>query len=140
MYTLYVNLFAVILAAIASMGLGMLWYSSVLFGKKWMVLVGMTPEMMSSAKSSAKRAYMVSTVASLVMAYILGVFMNNLLVPNLGQALFVGFMAWLGFVATTMINEYLFSVQKKSWTLYLINVGYQLVSLLIGSAIIYALS
>jgi len=46
----------------------------------------------------------------------------------------LGAVVWLGFVATILINPVLF--EGKSWTLYLINSGYQLVCLLVAGVIL----
>ncbi len=132
-----VNIWGVVLSAIAAMIIGMLWYSRVLFGKKWSKLVGMTPDMEAAARKRGNKSYPVMFVAALVTAYILGLFINNMFVPTLNSALLVAFFAWLGFVATSMSGEYLFNAKLKPWMLYAINAGYQLVTLLVSAVILY---
>ncbi len=131
-----VNIWGVLIAAVVSILLGMLWYGP-LFGKKWMSLVGMTPEIMASAKNAAYKSYIISALINFLMAYVIGIFIKNMFVPDLRSAFLVGFLAWLGFVATTMATQFLYSVKKDSWTLYAINVSYQLVSILLASIILF---
>ncbi|MBX4197941.1 DUF1761 domain-containing protein [Candidatus Parcubacteria bacterium] len=137
MLTYSVSVWGVIIAAFVAMVIGMIWYSPFAFGKKWMALVGMTPDMMAGAKSGARTAYSISAVVSLIMMYVLGLFISNMFTPTLGEAIRVGFLAWLGFAATSMSAEYLYSVKQKPWSLYVINAGYQLAIMLAGSIILY---
>jgi hypothetical protein len=53
---------------------------------------------------------------------------------NLVVGLFAAFLCWLGFVAFTSINSVTY--EHKPVKLYLINTGYQLVSMLIMGAIL----
>ena len=130
-------LIGVILMVVASMGIGMLWYSPSLFGTQWMALIGMTPEMSPEMKKNAGKAYSIMLIPSLVMAYVLAVFIRNSFAPDLIHTIYVGFFAWLGFVATTGSSEYIFNAKPKPWKLYVINVGYQLANLIVGSIILY---
>lgn len=110
-----VNWVAIIAAGIASMAVGFIWYGP-LFGKAWMKLTG-KKEM--ADKSKMPMTYGIMFVASLVTAYVLSV-----LGPNMQTA----FWVWLGFQATLLLNSVLF--EGKSWELYCLNAGHQLVSLL----------
>lgn len=51
-----VNYLAVVVAAVASMAVGFLWYG-VLFRKQWMSLMGLTTESIASMKMSPNKAY-----------------------------------------------------------------------------------
>ena len=53
---------------------------------------------------------------------------------NVGEGLLVGFLAWLGFVATTKAVSSLY--EGRSRNLYLIDVGYHLVELLVMGVIL----
>lgn len=44
MYVMGINLWSVLTAAVATMVLGFLWYSPLLFAKPWMILMGYDPE------------------------------------------------------------------------------------------------
>ena len=124
------------MGALAAMIIGMIWYGP-LFGKMWMELVGMTPEMHPEAKRKAQTSYIFMTVSAIVLAYVIGLFLKNMLVISLVHALTVAFFAWLGFIATSMASEYLFNAKPKPWSLYAINAGYYLVNVLVIAAIYF---
>jgi hypothetical protein len=140
MHTFSANVWGVLISAAFMMIIGMVWYSPLLFGKKWMELIGMTPDMVAGAKQQGRKSIAIMVLVSLVMSYVLAVIINNLLILSIRQAALVGLATWIGFVATTMSTEYLFVVQKRPWQLYLINTGYHLASLVVGSVILYFFS
>jgi hypothetical protein len=109
------NWLGIVLAAVASMVVGYIWYGP-LFGKAWMKLTGLK-EM--GDKSQMPKNYTIMFIGSLVTAYVLTVF---------GASFTTAFWAWLGFQATLLLSSVLF--EGKSWSLYYLNAGYQLVSLL----------
>ncbi|RPI15910.1 MAG: DUF1761 domain-containing protein [Ignavibacteriae bacterium] len=127
-----INLLAVLLAAIINMVLGMLWYSPFMFGKLWMTSIGKTDEELKN--NSPGPLYMINTIASLVMAYVLAHFVNYLQATNVVQGAQVGFWIWIGFIVTALIPVYLFEMRPKR--LYFIYIGYQLVSLVIMGIIL----
>lgn len=129
-----INYLAVAAAAVASMVVGLLWYSPILFGTPWMKLSKLDDKKIKAAKKNIPKTYGISFIASLVTAYVIAILLNSMLISPLSEGLTLGTVLWLGFVATTMITGVLF--QKMPWTLYLINSGYQLASLLAMSAIL----
>jgi hypothetical protein len=137
MYSYSVNIIGVILAVAVTIFIGLLWYSPLLFGKKWMELVGMTPEVAVEVKKTANKSYAVMLIPAFVMVYILALFLKNMFLKDLGQAVLVGILLWLGFVATTGASEYIFNVKPKPWLLYVINVSYHLVSIIVGASILF---
>ncbi|MES2437215.1 MAG: DUF1761 domain-containing protein [Patescibacteria group bacterium] len=132
-----INVLPVVLAAFSTMVIGMLWYSPVMFGTKWMQLVGMTAEMTPEAKKRAKFAYVFMAISAVVMAYVLALFIENMFVLSMNGALTIALFAWVGFVATSMTGEYLFNAKPKPWALYILNSGYYLVALLANAIIIF---
>jgi Protein of unknown function (DUF1761) len=133
----HVNLLAVLVAAIATMVVGFLWYSPLLFAKPWMKEMGYDPNDKAKTeemKKSAGPAYGGSFLASLVSAFILALFLHWLRVESLHFGLMVGFHVWLGFVATVQFTSALFT--KQSMKLFGINTGYQLVCYLAMAAIL----
>jgi uncharacterized protein DUF1761 len=123
-----VSVWPVLFAAIASMVLGFVWYSPLLFARPWMVLMGYDPEdkaKLEEMRKGAGKSYGISVVASLVSAFVLG---KIIAVTTVNSALYgmkVGFAVWLGFVTTVQLTDMLFS--RRPAKLYLINTGYQLV-------------
>jgi Protein of unknown function (DUF1761) len=123
-----VSVWPVLFAAIATMVLGFVWYSPLLFARPWMVLMGYDPEdkaKLEEMRKGAGKSYGISVVASLVSAFVLG---KIIAVTTVNSALYgmkVGFAVWLGFVTTVQLTDMLFS--RRPAKLYLINTGYQLV-------------
>jgi Protein of unknown function (DUF1761) len=70
-----VNLWAVLVSALATMVIGFVWYSPLLFARRWMVLMGHDPDdkaKIAEMQKSAGPSYMLSLVASVVSAAVLG--------------------------------------------------------------------
>ena len=124
-----VNLLGVLLAAIATTIIGMVWYSPKVFGKIWMKLANVKkPE-------SDSKSMLLAFFSTLLSAFVL-----SLLIAYLGfgvaEALILAFLLWLGFIATTTLGNFLW--EGKPIKLYLLNNGYSLLNLLVMSAIIAA--
>ena len=131
------NLLAILVAAIATMPIGFLWYSPLLFANPWMREMGYDPNDRASAdklRKNAGPAYAGSLVASLISAFMLAMFLHQMHVQDLEYGLLVGSHVWLGFVATVQLTGALFT--KQSIKLFAINTGYQLVCYLVMSAIL----
>ncbi len=133
-----VDYVAVLLAGIASMVVGFLWYSPSFFGKPWMALMGYTTKSLEAAKKEMGKIYALSFVASLLMAYVLShvmtLSMNFFEYEALSTGLMSAFWMWLGFIAPVQLTDVLYG--KKNLKLYAINTGYQLASLLTMGAVL----
>jgi hypothetical protein len=140
MYSFTVNPLGVILAALAMMVIGALWYSQFLFAKPWMRLTGLTPETMPKGRNAIIRAYAGSVVVAFVSAYVLSVFQKNLFIPDVKQALLVGFFGWLGFTATAYVNDHSFNPKRTPWKLFAITTGFYLAAFLVQCMIIFIFS
>jgi hypothetical protein len=137
MHVMGVNLLAVMVAAIATMVVGFLWYSPFLFAKPWMVLMGYDPNDkagLEQMRKSAGKSYGISFLASLLSAFVLGKIIVITTVDSSLYGMKIGFAIWLGFVATVQLTEVLFA--KKPAKLFLINTGYQMVCYLVMGAIL----
>ena len=132
-----INYLAVLVAAVASMAVGFLWYG-VLFMEPWRRLMGYTKENMGKMNMSANKAYMLQFVASLVMAYVLAhtlIFANYYLDAEGAVAgVMAGFWNWLGFVAPITLGVVLW--ENKPWKLWLINASNYLVALVVMGVIL----
>jgi hypothetical protein len=131
------NLLAILVAAVATMPIGFLWYSPLLFANPWMREMGYDlndKERIKEMQKSAGPTYLVAFIASLVSAFILALFLHYMNVQNLEYGLLIGSHVWLGFVATVQLTGAVFS--KQSMKLFAINTGYQLVCYLVMSAIL----
>ncbi|HEX4542791.1 MAG TPA: DUF1761 domain-containing protein [Candidatus Acidoferrum sp.] len=133
------NWLAVFAAAVATMIIGFLWYSPLLFAKAWVREMGYDindKAKMDEMKKSAGPAYAGSFVASFICAFTLALILHGLRAESLNFGLMAGFHIWLGFVATVQFTGALFA--KQSMKLFAINTGYQLVCYLVMSAILTA--
>lgn len=132
MVPVQINFFHVLVAAIAAMIVGAVWYSPALFSKRWMKLTGNTD--MKAGGGNAARGYVLTGIGSLLMAYVLTYVIELAQVESIGHGLVIGFLLWLGFVAPALAATHVF--ENKPRDLYLINVGYQLAAILVMSAIL----
>jgi hypothetical protein len=136
--TVPINYLAVLVAALVPMMIGFAWYSPALFAKKWMALLGKTEEEIK--KSGPGKAYALSFLTALVMAYVLDhsvIFAGAYLhMSGFPAGMMAGFWSWLGFVVTTNAGSVLFEFRRAG--LYWINMGYYFVCLLIMGGILGA--
>lgn len=126
-----INYLAVLLAAVAYMVVGALWYSPLLFGNKWMALVGKTKEQMDGAG----KAMAMAMVGALVTAFVLAHFLTYAGADSLGTALQTAFWAWLGFSATTGMLAIAYEDQKPM--LFLLQTSYILVGYMVMAAVYF---
>jgi surface polysaccharide O-acyltransferase-like enzyme len=139
MHFLGVNVWAVLVCAIATMVLGFLWYSPALFANPWMKLMGYDPNdkaKMAEMQKSAGPSYSMSTIASILSAFVLGKLIAVAGFSTAFDGLKIGLVVWLGFVTTVQFTNALFSRQPNK--LYMINTGYQLVCYVVMGAILGA--
>lgn len=135
MPTVDINYLAVLVAAIASFVIGMLWYSQSLFGKAWMKLSGVSEKKIKEAHSKGMgKTLSTAFISTLVLSYVLAYFVDLVGATTWLQAVQLAFWAWLGFFATTLLGSVLW--EGRPWKLYLINIGHYLVSLIVMSLIL----
>lgn len=129
---IHVNYLAVILAAIASMLVGFLWYGPV-FGKTWMKLKGLTKESLKAEQKKLGLYYGISFLLAMLMAFVLShiiAFSHHFYgYPWIQTGLTSAFWVWLGFVMPVQATAAIFS--HKKWSLFGIDTGYQFVTLMI---------
>lgn len=133
-----VNMWPVLVSAIASMVIGSIWYGP-LFGKKYMDLMGfnsMSPEQQAAMKSNMVWSYIGQFIASIVTFYVLAGFIQytaTKMTAGMGAA--IAFWPWLGFVFASKFGESLWGGKK---TLFWLSAGSSLIIFLVGGAIIGA--
>lgn len=131
------NVVAILVAALAAFFVGFLWHGPV-FGKVWIKLMKITPaEMKKGQKEMGKKMplYMaIAYVQQLVVAIVVTFFCLLLGANTVLGILVLVFLFWLGFIATTLLNGVLW--EKRSIPLYLFNIVYQLVNLMVIGLIV----
>jgi hypothetical protein len=128
------NYLATVVAAVVAFLIGGLWYSPLLFAKRWMAAHAHTPEDVARMKADAPRAYGISFVGFLVMAAILQLILNHLGVHDWQAGSLWAAHIWLGFAVTIGLMANVYSGQKFS--AFAIDAGYQLVYLVAMGAIL----
>lgn len=107
---------AVIVAVVANMVLGILWYGP-LFGKQWLAAVGKKEDELSQSAGM----YVVPVVATLIGAIVLW----NVMQATGLSGIMAAFWMWLGFFALTSYTNDLF--EGRSFNLWAVTNLYHLV-------------
>lgn len=131
-----VNMWAVVLATVASMVVGGVWYAKPVFGKTWQSLVGLKD---SEMKNGATFALFQALVCGFITAYVLAhvtYLSNSFFVGDsfMKSALQTAFWVWLGFQATAIVTHNAFEQRRKKLTL--MTLANQLVTLLVMGFVI----
>src|SRR3989338_4979270 len=99
-----INYLAVLVAAIASMVVGFLWYGP-LFGKMWMKLMNFDKKKGEEAKKKGMRKTIaLAFLTSLIMSYILAHFVRYAQAKTIADGAVLDFWLWIGFFATTQLG------------------------------------
>jgi hypothetical protein len=128
------NVWAILVSAVAIFMLGGLWYSPLLFAKRWVALMGKSEE---ELKKNAPGpipfllVFICAIVTSLAMAIILAHHSGPL---DPAHAVCAAVVCWAGFAGATSFGTALFSGEKKA--LWLINTSYNLLSFIIAALIL----
>lgn len=134
MMTMAGNWMGIVACAIAAMVVGYLWFGPI-FGKTWMKEAGVTPA--QSKKANGATMYICMFIAAIVEAYVLSVVLGMMTGLTYTTAAMGAFWVWLGFIAAVMVGSVL--AEGRSWTYFAVVAGYQLVLIVIMSAILVAL-
>lgn len=128
-----VNYLAVFGAGLLSIVIGSLWYGP-LFGDLWIKEMGWSKseiEKGKADKNSMMKSYGIQAAGSLLMAFVLShalVFASTYLgTSGVAVGVSTGFWNWLGFVVPVTLSSVLW--EGKSWRLWFLNQGYNLITL-----------
>jgi hypothetical protein len=125
-----INWLAVIVATAAAFALGGLWYSKAMFGSAWMEEIGLDEQ-------SLENANMAGTFGgTFCLQFVAATGLAAFLVDQGGwlYGLHTGLMVALLWIATSFGINYLF--EQRSLRLYLINVGYNVLSFAVMGTIL----
>jgi hypothetical protein len=129
---LQVDWLTVGVAAVLNMIIHFVWYSKWLFGPVWIKLSELKEKDIKKTKSSFFFGFLVS----LFIAYFLAFFEGHLGVASVSDGMFIGFLLWLGFIATTEISSVIWC--KKPSKLFVLHTSCRLLSFLVMSGVIGA--
>jgi hypothetical protein len=124
------NWFAIVVAAVSAFILGSLWYSPIMFARRWMKESGITEE--STKNINMGKLFVLSFLLSLIASFFLALFIGAK--AGAGNGALAGFMAGLGWVFTFMGISYMF--ESRTLTHFLINSMYSIISLTMMGLII----
>ncbi len=127
-----VNWVAVIVAAIANVAIGTVWYLPSVFGSRWAALTGRP-----ISTSPNPMLYVIAIVGSVISAYVLALVVHGVGAATITDGIVTGLVVWLGFQATNQAVGGAF--EGRSWTLFGINAGNGAVSLAVMGAILAAM-
>jgi len=139
MEQIHINYLSILIGVVANFIFGFIWYTP-LFGKRWGRELGM--DMTQKPKSSEMTRGMVfMVVGNFFLAW---VFAHNIAawsyVPEMknnglfANAMMAAVFTWLGFFLPVDLSSVAW--ERKSWTLFFINTGYHLISLIIVALIV----
>lgn len=129
-----VSFLPVLAAAAASVVLAYLWYHPKLFGRAWMALAGVTPEMAERGKKKMALNSVIALLASMLVAYVMSYVGILLGIYDWLGALQLGFWCWLGFTAPPMLGMVLW--EQKPFRYYALVAGYWLVAFILMAFIL----
>lgn len=130
-----VNYLAVLVSAVIGFVIGMLWYSPLLFGNIWVKLIGMSKDDLEKAKKKGMAKTMsIAIISVMVMSFVLAHFVDIAGASTVLEGVQAGFLIWLGFIATVMLNSVLW--ENKSVKLYVLNIAHYFVVLIVMGAIL----
>ena len=124
---------SVVLAIVASMIVGSVWYSPLAFGNRWMELAGITEERM---KKNGPKAMVVMVFCVIVTVLTMQYLFSVAGVSSVAEGMMLAVAAWLGFVGCTQLMHGMF--EGKRLELILISALYQLANFLVIGAILSA--
>jgi hypothetical protein len=135
----HVNWLAVLVAGIVIFMLGGLWYSPVLFAKRWIALQNKTEEQMRAEAAAANMPLMYASafLTGLIIAWGMAMVFAHIaddMPMNAAHGALFGALLWLGFAATTSYATALFSGKPRE--LWFIDSAYNLVSFVLAGIIL----
>ena len=132
MESMGINYWAVLVAGVAYMVLGAIWYTPALFGNAWLKAIGKTKEQVAAGFSPLN--YLWALITSLVAAYGIARVLIWRGTHSLEGGIIVGLLAGVCFVMTSMGVNDIFENRSKGLTI--MNVLYHLVGFVIIGIII----
>lgn len=127
-----VSVVAVIVAAIANVVIGTVWYMPAVFGRRWAELAGRPID-----TSPNPMLYAIAVIGSLVTAYVLALVVSAVGAATITDGIVTGLVVWVGFQATNQAVGGAF--EGRPWMLWGINTANGAVSMAVMGAILAAM-
>jgi hypothetical protein len=123
------NFYAILVAWILHILLGLVWFGPMLFGKAWSRLTGLELK-------PAKPWLIPATLAHLLMVFVLAVLIKLSGADTGLYGILIACIAWAGFVVTMETGELVW--EKIPFRLFLLRIGNQLIGLIVSGFILGA--
>ena len=131
------NWLAVIVGALIYFALGALWYSPMLFARRWQQSIGWDPE--RTPPEQNPMTYVIPAAAYVVMAVAIGLIAVSSGTDNIGEGVVLGLVTGIGLsLAHTFVDASFDPNKPEPWTWFAINGSYHAIGLLIVSVIVAA--
>ena len=118
---------AVLVAGIAHLATGLVWFNPAFFGKQWV-------ELTRQELKPARQWIVAGVVGHQIIAFVLAVLVYLANATTMIEGVVVGLLVWIGFVVTLEIGELIW--EKIPFRLFMIRIGNHMVALSIAGAIV----
>ena len=127
-----VNWLAIIVAAAAGYGVGMVWYW--IFGKRWMAANGLTEAMWKEGGVRGAIPFVLAAIANALIAIGFAGLLKHMGMSTLRSAIISAVALWLAFILSTLMVNYSFARRKS--VLIAIDGGHWLAVMLVMGVIL----
>jgi len=125
------NHWAILVSALFLWFLGAAWYSSLLFAKPWIAIVG-------RKEGEKPKGVVKGMIGSLIGDILLALALNHFVVwsgaSTFGWGMLIGFIAWLGFFVAVNYPQHIY--EGRPFAYFAINNGYWLIGLLVVGGVL----
>lgn len=121
-----VNIVAVVVATIANMVLGFIWYAPAVFGKTWMKAAKVHEQ---QDKSGMSASVVQCLIATFIASYVLALLLAYTRIQSMQDGLVFGALLWLAASAPVLISEFIW--EHRPIELFFIGGAYWLVSIVV---------
>ena len=129
----HIHWLAILVAAVAYFALGAIWYSKILFAKKWLAYTKIDVNDPNASKGIAG-IFGASILMAVLSSFGIAVLAHRMQTTGFFNGAHLGLLVGICFGVTAISNSYLY--EKKPLGLHLINGGYTVVGSMIAGIII----